>query len=44
MVAVEKGYYAEEGIEVEVIQAGGGTAIPALVSGDMQFSASTGSG
>jgi ABC-type nitrate/sulfonate/bicarbonate transport system substrate-binding protein len=43
MIAVEKGYYAEEGIEVEVIQAGGGTAIPALVSGDMQFSASTGS-
>ena len=43
MVAVQKGYYAEEKIEVDVIQAGGGTAIPALVSGDMQFSASTGS-
>ncbi len=43
MVALEKGYYREEDIDVDVIQAGGGTAIPALVSGDIQFSASAGS-
>jgi NitT/TauT family transport system substrate-binding protein len=43
MVALQKGYYSEEKIEIDVVQAGGGTAIPALISGDMQFSASTGS-
>ena len=43
MVAVQKGYFDAEGIKVEVIRAGGGTAIPAMASGDMQFSASTGS-
>jgi len=43
MVADEKGYYKEEGIEVHVVMAGGGTSIPALISGQMQFSASTGS-
>ena len=43
MVALQKGFYSEEKIEIDVVQAGGGTAIPALISGDMQFSASTGS-
>ena len=43
MVAVQKGYFDEEGVKVEVIRAGGGTAIPAMAAGDMQFSASTGS-
>jgi NitT/TauT family transport system substrate-binding protein len=42
MVALEKGYYKKEGIDVEVLQAGGGTSTPALMSGDLQFSASTG--
>ncbi len=40
MVAVEKGYFAAEGIEVELVQAGGGVATPALIAGDLQFSGS----
>lgn len=39
-VAADKGYFAQEGIEVEIIQAGGGVATPALISGDLQFSGS----
>ena len=39
-VALDKGYFAEEGIEVEPVQAGGGVATPALISGDLQFSGS----
>jgi NitT/TauT family transport system substrate-binding protein len=39
-VAIDKGYFAQEGIEVELVQAGGGVATPALISGDLQFSGS----
>jgi NitT/TauT family transport system substrate-binding protein len=39
-IAVEKGYLAEEGLEVEPVQAGGGAATPALISGDLQYSTS----
>jgi NitT/TauT family transport system substrate-binding protein len=39
-LAVDRGYFAEEGIEAEIIQAGGGTATPALLSGDVQYSSS----
>jgi NitT/TauT family transport system substrate-binding protein len=39
-IAVEKGYLAEEGLEVEPIQAGGGAATPALISGDLHYSTS----
>jgi NitT/TauT family transport system substrate-binding protein len=39
-IAVEKGYLAEEGLEVEAIQAGGGAATPALISGDLNYSTS----
>lgn len=42
-VAIEKGYYAREGIEVEIIKAGGGTATPALISGQVHFSTSSAS-
>jgi NitT/TauT family transport system substrate-binding protein len=42
-VAIQKGYYASEGIEVEIIQAGGGTATPALISGQVHFSTSSAS-
>jgi NitT/TauT family transport system substrate-binding protein len=41
-VAADKGYYAEENLDVEVVQAGGGVATPALLSGDTQFSGSPG--
>jgi ABC-type nitrate/sulfonate/bicarbonate transport system substrate-binding protein len=39
-LGVDKGYFAEEGIEAELIPAGGGTATPALIAGDIQFSGS----
>lgn len=39
-VAVDRGYFQAQGIEVEIIQAGGNTATPALLSGDVQYSTS----
>ena len=39
-LGTDKGYYAEEGLEVELVGAGGGVATPALISGDVQFSGS----
>ena len=39
-VAIDKGYFAQEGIEAELVQAGGGVATPALIAGDLQFSGS----
>jgi ABC-type nitrate/sulfonate/bicarbonate transport system substrate-binding protein len=38
--AVDKGYYTAEGIEPELVEAGGGVATPALISGDLGFSTS----
>ena len=42
-IALDKGYYAEEGIEMEIVKAGGGAATPALISGDVQYSTSAAS-
>ena len=39
-LAIDKGYFAEEGIEAELVQAGGGVATPALIAGDLDFSTS----
>ncbi len=39
-IAIDQGYFAEEGIEAETIQAGGGVATPALLAGDLSFSTS----
>ena len=33
--AIQKGYYKDEGLDLDVIEAGGGVATPALVSGDV---------
>ena len=41
-VAEDKGYFKEEGLDVELIIAGGGTATPALMSGDLDFNGSPG--
>ena len=41
-LGIDKGYFAAEGLEVELVGAGGGIATPALLSGDVQFSGSPG--
>src|ERR1700724_3248911 len=38
--AIAKGSYKDEGLDLDVIEAAGGVATPALVSGDVQFSTS----
>jgi len=40
LIAQEKGYYAEEGIDMEIERAGGGVATPALIAGELQYSTS----
>ena len=42
-VAIEKGYFTAEQIELEMVAAGGGAATPALMSGQVAFSTSSGS-
>ena len=42
-VAVEKGYFAAEGLDVDITVAGGGVATPGLLSGSIQGSASSAS-
>ena len=43
LVAIEKGYVAEEGLTVKIIRAGGGSATQTLLSGQLHFSSSAGS-
>ena len=40
LVGLEKGYFTEQGLDIELVQAGGGVATPALIAGDLQFSGS----
>jgi NitT/TauT family transport system substrate-binding protein len=40
IMGVDKGYFTQEGIDAELLQAGGGAATPALIAGDVQFSGS----
>jgi ABC-type nitrate/sulfonate/bicarbonate transport system substrate-binding protein len=40
MIAEDKGYFKSEGLDVEVVLSGGGTATAALISGDVQYSSS----
>ena len=40
MIAEDKGYFKDEGLDVQVIVSGGGTATAALISGDIQYSSS----
>jgi NitT/TauT family transport system substrate-binding protein len=42
-IAQEKGYFKEEGLEVEIVVGTGGMATPALISGSVQYSSSTAS-
>lgn len=39
-IAAQKGYFKEEGLDVELVFAGGGTAVPALMSGTVDGIAS----
>jgi len=39
-IADQKGYFKDEGLEVEILNAGGGVSTPALIAGDLQFSGS----
>ncbi len=41
MAALDKGYFKDEGLDVELTAAGGGVAVPAVISGSLNF---TGSG
>jgi NitT/TauT family transport system substrate-binding protein len=41
-VAEDKGYFKEEGLDVELTIAGGGVATPALMAGDLDFNGSPG--
>ncbi|HVA15905.1 MAG TPA: ABC transporter substrate-binding protein [Stellaceae bacterium] len=41
LVAIDRGYFAQEGIAVELVRAQGGIATPALISGDLDFSGSS---
>ena len=41
-VGIDRGFFAEEGLEVEIIQAAGPQATTALISGDLQFNGSGG--
>lgn len=43
LVAIEKGYMAEEGLTVKIIRSGGGSATQTLLSGQLHFSSSAGS-
>lgn len=42
-IALAKGYYQDQGIDIEFTNASGGVGIPALISGSVQFSTSSGS-
>jgi len=41
MAAIEKGYFKDEGLDVELTSGGGGVTVPAVISGSLDF---TGSG
>ena len=43
IVAIEKGYALEEGLNVKIIRSGGGSATQTLLSGQLHFSSSAGS-
>jgi ABC-type nitrate/sulfonate/bicarbonate transport system substrate-binding protein len=42
LLGYDAGFYKDEGLDVELTQAGGGVATPALISGDQDFTGSPG--
>ena len=43
LIAIDKGYYAAEGLELEMVKAGGGASTPALIAGEVPYTTSSGS-
>ena len=43
MIAIDKGYYAAEGLDIEMIKVGGGVSTPALIAGEVPYTTSSGS-
>ena len=43
VVAIEKGYALEEGLNIKIMRSGGGSATQTLLSGQIHFSSSAGS-
>ena len=43
VVAIEKGYALEEGLNIKILMSGGGSATQVLLSGQIHFSSSAGS-
>lgn len=43
LTAIEKGYYKQEGLKIQVVHMGGGHSTPALISGAIQISTSSAS-
>lgn len=39
-IAIQKGYFAAQNIDVQIVDAGGGVAVPALIAGSVDFSMS----
>ena len=43
LIAIDKGYYAAEGLDIEMVRAGGGASTPALIAGEVPYTTSSGS-
>jgi ABC-type nitrate/sulfonate/bicarbonate transport system substrate-binding protein len=42
LIAIEKGYFAQEGLEVEILDAAGNVGVDAVIAGDAEFTTSAG--
>ncbi|HLG69552.1 MAG TPA: ABC transporter substrate-binding protein [Chloroflexota bacterium] len=43
LIGIEKGYYAEEGLDIQMVNAGGGASTPSLIAGEVPYTTSAGS-
>lgn len=43
LIAIDKGYYSAEGLDIEMIRSGGGASTPALIAGEVPYTTSSGS-
>src|SRR5581483_6779100 len=42
LIAIDKGYYAAEGLDIEMVRSGGGASTPALIAGEVPYTTSSG--